>query len=77
MCGMTVVLVNVKAWKSEKMVYGKRATNFVQSGAVIVRCIQRNTNGQLVLKTTKTMRVRSIERSARKLKLSEWKKAHA
>lgn len=35
-CGIIVVLVNVKAWKREKMVYGKRATNSILSDAVIV-----------------------------------------
>ena len=33
---MTVVLVNVKAWKREKMVYGKRATNSLPLGTIIV-----------------------------------------
>jgi len=33
-CGMIVVLVNVKAWKREKMVYGKRAANLMLSGTV-------------------------------------------
>ena len=64
-CGMIVVLINVKAWKREKMVYGKRATNFMLS-AIIKSNIRRNTNWQLALKTTKILRVKSIERSARK-----------
>ena len=34
-CGMTVVLINVKAWKREKIVYGKRATMSLLSGADI------------------------------------------
>ena len=40
MCGMIVVLANVKAWKREKMVYGKRATNYMMSGAITMRDIQ-------------------------------------
>ena len=40
MCGMIVVLTNVKAWKREKMVYGNRATNSMMSGATTVCDIQ-------------------------------------
>lgn len=65
-CGMIVVLINVKAWKREKMVYGKRATNSVLSGAVPISVIKGDTNWQLVLKTTKISQARSIECSARK-----------
>ena len=38
-CGMIVVLVKVRAWKREKMVYGNRATNYLLSGAIIIRGI--------------------------------------
>lgn len=41
-CGIIVVLVNVKAWKREKMVYGKRATNLVMLDIVIARDVQGN-----------------------------------
>jgi len=63
---MIVVLVNVKAWKREKIVYGKRATKSTLSGNVVVSDIQRDTNWQLVLKTTKILQARSIEHSARR-----------
>ena len=41
-CGTIVVLVNVKAWKREKIVYGRRATDSIVSGAIIVNDIQRD-----------------------------------
>jgi hypothetical protein len=65
-CGRIVVLVNVKAWKREKMVYGKRATNSVLSGTIIACDIERKPNWQLALKTTKTSQARSIGHSAHK-----------
>jgi hypothetical protein len=49
----------------------------MMSGTIIVRDIQRNTNWQLVLKTTKTKRARSIGRSAQMKTIREWKEAHA
>ena len=38
---MIVVLANVKAWKREKMVYGRRATDFSMLGATIANDIHR------------------------------------